>query len=135
MESRTVEVSILIDPCISWTRRSDENLPLVFVPRLEEETDVEALVRREGAPLSCSLDDVEIEDIDFVLFFREGSELRVDDGREVVDIFSEDVGGPLDPELRVTVSSSNISLHLDAGADMRVEVSPSLSTSIASLLV
>ena len=85
--------------------------------------------------MSCGLDDVEIEYIDFVLFFREGSKLRVDDGREVVNMFSEDVGGPLDPESRVTVSSSNISLHLDVWTNMRVEASLSLLTSIASLLV
>jgi hypothetical protein len=128
MESRTVEVSILIDPCISWTRRSDE---IVFAPRLEDETDVDALERREVAPLSCGLDDVETEDVDFAFFFLKGSELRVDDGTEVVVVF---VGGPPDPESKVVVSSSNVSLRFDVEADMRVEASPSLSTSIASLL-
>jgi len=124
----------LIDPCISWTRRSDESLPLVLEPpaRLEEEIDEDALERREDAPFGCDLEDVEMEDVDLVFFFFEGPELAFEDWKEVVDVFTEDVGGS--PELRVMVSSSDVSLRLDVGADMRVELSPSLSTSIASLL-
>jgi hypothetical protein len=76
------------------------------------------------------LDDVETEDVDFAFFFLKGSELRVDDGTEVVEVFA---GGPTDPESKV-VSSSDVSLRFDVEADMRVEASPSLSTSIASLL-
>lgn len=107
-------------------------MPLVLEPpaRLEEEIDEDALERREGAPLGFDLIDVEMEDVDLVFFFFEGPELAFEDWKEVVDVFTEDVGGS--PKLRVMVSSSDVSLRLDVEADMRVE-SPSLSTSIASL--
>ena len=128
-----MEVSILIDPCISWTRRSDESLPLVLKPpaQLKEEIDEDAGEQREGAPLGFDLSDVEMEDVDLVFFFFEGPKLAFENWKEVVDVFTEDAGGS--PKLRVMVSSSDVSLRLDVRADMRVE-SPSLSTSIASLL-
>lgn len=103
--------------------------PLELPARLDDEMPDEAALERRVGTLSCDLDD---KDTALEPFFLEGSELRVEDGREDTEPCVEDGGAC--PELSVMVSSSDANLRLDMEGEISVEPSPSRSTSIAAVL-